>query len=237
MVFNEKTGIYDKICNENWTGADFVAAVSNNEIPEYVGGGFFPNIYACRECENPEHWESLKEHIAQTIDNAISISDEFKLSLDEKIVLVTAATWHDVGKLICRVRKTGHICIKCGLPDYKNTSDYVGGCLRCGGTTELRNIVEYPEHAGVGASIWLWGNIAKREKIPQLQSNRIGDIIYDHSRVHGDINNGKHEKDIMKVLLCWADEHSRINPPHFLEDGLVEKREQLFQGAYERAIA
>ena len=234
MVFNDKIGIYDKICDENWTGTDFMHMITEDKIPEYVGGGFFPHIHNCKGRENPEHWEDLAEHITQTIDNTISISNEFELSLDDKIILVTVATWHDVGKLICRTYKTAHICIKCGMPNYNNQSNYVGSCDRCSGTTELVNIVEYPEHAEVAASSWLWGRIAKREQIPQDQSIRIGDIIKDHSKVHGNINNGKYEADVLKILFCWADERSRINPIHFLEDGLLGKREQLFNNAYEK---
>ena len=222
-----RLGVFEQIRAGAWGGDEFRAALSAGELPEYHGGEL-GSIFDQVGGECPFHQESLVEHISSVIDISIGLADRNELGDDERTTLVTAATWHDVGKMVDRMWKTRHVCVTCGRPHGQPGDCRTDGC---GGPLESRLVVGYHGHAQSGASLWMWGNISDRLGVPEPMRGHVRELILRHSDVHSAIVKGRPEGDPLAVLLSWADEQAKVYPPY----GDPVRKLSNFPGAYRNA--
>lgn len=224
--------IYGRIRAGDWDGEAFRRALMDGEMPEYHGSEVLPSIFEFEPGECPYHLESLVDHVCGTIEHAISLADRFRVVGRSRVHLVAAATWHDVGKMITRIRKDRWVCPACGRAHPADGACRTAGCP---GELELRSVVGYHGHARVGASAWVWGNISAREGVDPGDSSRIAMMIRWHSDVHDRIiGRGRRTEDAMSVLLSWADEVAKLSPPFV---GISDERPLWkFERSYARAV-
>lgn len=206
-----------------------MAALHAGELPEYHGGEL-GSIFEQKAGECPHHTESLVEHITMVIDHSITLASRFELERYQRITLVTAATWHDVGKMVDRMYKERHICAICG-----RSHGQFGACRTegCPGPLETKMVVGYHGHATTGASLWMMGNIGTRLGIREPMLDHVRRLIRFHSDAHERIISGRGvERDHLGVLLSWADELGKMNAPYVD----IVSRLEPFPRAYELAV-
>lgn len=222
---------FERIRDGSWDGQAFRTAIVAGDMPEYHGSSVVPSVFDFPAGECPYHLESLVDHVTGTVDAAIRLADRFRVGCEDRVRLVSAATWHDVGKLVTRVWKDRWVCPECG-----RSHSGEGACRtrRCPGIPELRSVVGYHGHAPAGASEWLWGNIGTREGVPDPLKRHVGRMILWHSDVHDRIIRvGRGIEDAMSVLLSWADEVAKVSPTFVHADD--ERPMRAFERAYARA--
>jgi hypothetical protein len=218
--------IFEQIRDSSWDGRAFRAALESGDLPEYHGGEL-GSIFEHQAGECPHHLESLLDHVTWVIDRAAESASRFELDPRDRITLVTAATWHDVGKMSCRDWKTRYVCQVCGRSHHSmQDACRTAGCP---GVPEERQVVGYHGHADVGASLWMWGNISERLGVREPMRSHVRNLIARHSDVHERVMSGRVERDPVAVLLSWADELGKTNASY------VGDRTHQFLGAYERA--
>lgn len=224
-------GVFERISSGDWDGEAFRCALVDGMMPEFHGSSVVPSIFDHRPGECPHHLESLMEHVAMTIDVAIGLADRFEVHGERRLVLVTAATWHDVGKMVTRAPKDRWVCPACGR---SHPADGACRTRGCSGVLEARSVIGYRGHAAAGASAWIWGNIAAREGVRDPVNRHVERMIRWHSDVQERIigRTGRAE-DAMSVLLSWADEVAKVSPPYV--EMVQERPMWKFERAYRRA--
>lgn len=224
-------GVFEMIVNGEWDGDAFRRALVSGMMPEFHGSAVVPSIFEHLPGECPHHYESLVDHVATAIDVAIELADRFDVGGYRRVVLVTAATWHDVGKMVTRAPKDRWVCPACGRSHPAEGSCRTRGC---DGVPVLRSVIGYHGHAAAGASGWLWGNVAAREGVPDPEKRHVERMIRWHSDVRDRIigRPGRSE-DAMSVLLSWADEVAKVSPPYV--EMVQERPMWKFERAYRRA--
>lgn len=228
---NVGIGVFERVVMGEWDGEAFRRALVDGMMPEFHGSSVVPSIFEHLPGECPHHLESLVDHVAGTIDVAIGLADRFGVHGDRRIILVTAATWHDLGKMVTRAPKDRWVCPACGRSHH---AEGACGTRGCPGVPEARVVIGYHDHAKVGASGWMWGNVASREGIPWPMKRHVERLVRWHSDVHERIigRMGRPE-EAMSVLLSWADEVSKVSPPYV--EMVQERPLWKFERAYRRA--
>ena len=209
-----------------------MSALHAGELPEYHGGEL-GSIFEQKAGECPHHTESLVEHISMVIDHTISLASRFELERYQRITLVVAATWHDVGKMVDRMYKTRYVCPACGRSHHDKPPPEECRTGGCAGVPESRLVVGYHGHAPTGASLWMMGNIGARLGIREPMLDHVRRLIRFHSDAHDRIISKRGvERDPLGVLLSWADELGKVNAPYVD----IVSRLEPFPGAYEMAV-
>jgi hypothetical protein len=207
----------------------FREALSRGVLPEYHGGEL-GSIYDHAAGECPHHLEAFADHATWVIDRAVELAGRYELSDYRRMTLVTAATWHDVGKMVDRIWKERHVCPACGR---SHGGDVNPGTCRtdgCDGIPETMLVVGYHGHAQTGSSMWMWGNIAARLGVHEPMRDHVRRLIRLHSDVHARLVKGRGlPRDPLAVLLSWADELGRSHAEH----ADVTTRLAVFPAAYE----
>ena len=218
--------IFEQIRDSKWDGKAFRVALEAGELPEYHGGEL-TSIFEHEAGECPHHMESLLDHVSGVIHYAVELARGNELGRYDRITLVTAATWHDVGKMVTRAWKARYVCPVCGRSHHSMPA----ACRTngCPGVPEEREVVGYHEHQSAGASIWMWGNIADRLGVREPMRSHVHRLIACHSDAHERMMSGRFVGDPVAVLLSWADELGKVNAQY------VGDRTDPFPRAYERS--